>query len=82
MRTYNSDVEADVKVGEAVVTIRRKGSSEVVQASIVASDCDAAGKPCRLWLDRMVHADHESSIGGYAVSGAFVTEISISDRNQ
>ena len=80
-KTYNNDVEADVKVGDAVVSIRRKGSSEVVQASIVATESDESGKPVRLWLDRLVHAAHEYVIGGHPVTGAFVTEIVIPNRD-
>lgn len=77
MRTYKSDVEADVKVGETTVSIRRKGTSEVMQANIVAREALDDSPESRLWLDRLLHAEHESVIGGYPVRGAFVTEILI-----
>jgi hypothetical protein len=80
MSIYKDVVEADVRIGEGVVSIRRKGSSEVVQANIVASDYDESGQPTRLWLDRLVHAIHETEIGGHPVNGAFVTELALPNR--
>lgn len=77
-KTYSHDVEADVRIGDGIVSVRRKGSSEVVQAKIVASTLDDSGKPTILWLDRLIHASHESVIGGHSVSGAFVTELTLS----
>lgn len=77
MTVYKDNVEADVRIGEGVVSIKRKGSSELVQANVVASDVNDAGTTVKLWLDRLVHAPHETCIGGHAVNGAFVTEISL-----
>ena len=75
MKIYKDEVEADVRIGEGVVTIRRKGSSELVQSNIVSTNFDSEGKITHIWLDRIVHADHEVSIGGHSVTGAFVTEM-------
>jgi hypothetical protein len=77
MTLYKNNVEADVRIGEGVITIKRKGSSELVQAKVVASDVNEAGTTVKLWLDRLVHAPHETNIGGHAVDGAFVTEITL-----
>ncbi len=77
MTVYKDYVEADVRIGEGTVSIKRKGSSQLVQANVVASDVNEDGSTIKLWLDRLVHAPHETCIGGHAVNGAFVTEIAL-----
>jgi len=77
--TYKDTVEADVRIGDGVVSIKRKGSSEIVQAKVLSTEPAKDGEATRLWLDRLVHAKHETSIGQYHVRGAFVTEISLND---
>lgn len=77
MTIYKDIVEADVRIGEGVVTIKRKGSSELVQAKIVATQPGDAETRARLWLDRLIHSAHETNIGGYPVTGAFVSEIEL-----
>lgn len=72
---YNPNVEATVRVGDGVVSIKRKGVSEIVQANVVSSEAALDGQTTRLWLDRLIHASHEDSIGGYPVKGAFVSEM-------
>lgn len=82
MKTYTCEVEADVRVGEDVLSIRRKGSSEVVQAKILARELEDGGRKERIWLDRLVHAGYEEVIGGNPVTGSYVTEILVSKTNQ
>ena len=79
MNILKNDVEADVRIGDGVVSIKRKGSSAIVQAKVVATEPAKDGNPTRVWLDRLVHATHETSIGQHRVTGAFVTEMSLKD---
>lgn len=79
MKIQINDVEAVVLIGEGVVSIKRKGSAQIVQAKVVATVPATVGVPTRLWLDRLVHAEHETSLGQYPVKGALVTEISLKD---
>ena len=79
MTILKDHVEADVRIGDGVVSIRRKGSSEIIQAKVLATEPAKDGQPTLLYLDRIVHADHETAIGQYRVKGAFVTELSLND---
>lgn len=79
MKSVSENVDADVRIGDGVVSIRRKGSTEIILANVVATTPAVVGVPTRLWLDRLVHAAHETNIGQYPVKGAFVTELSLND---
>lgn len=72
---YKPEVEATVRIGDGVVSIKRKGSSQIVQANVVSTEAALDGQTTRLWLDRLVHAAHEVSIGGHPVTGAIVSEL-------
>lgn len=69
MNTFGK-IEADVKIGDGVVSIHRRGVSQVTTAKLLGVEHDAAGQPVRLWLDRMIHRPKEAEIGGWVVSGA------------
>lgn len=67
---------AKVAVGEGVLVLRRRGRSAVT-AAILGEQVDKEGKNKTLWLDRLIHENHEHTLGGYAVWGAVVTEIQV-----
>lgn len=62
-------ISADVNLGDGIVVIRRRSSSEVTIAQVLGIDDDGQ----RLYLDRLVHAPWEQSIGGWKCSGAIST---------
>lgn len=70
------DDTANVAVGEGVLVLRRRGRSAVT-AAILGEEVDAEGKTRTLWLDRLIHENHEATLGGYPVCGALVTEIQV-----
>lgn len=70
------DDTANVAVGEGVLVLRRRGRSAVT-AAILGEEVDAEGKMKTLWLDRLIHENHEETLGGYPVRGAVVTEIQV-----
>lgn len=67
---HSGKVEADIKIGDGVVTIHRRGVSQVTTAGLLGVEHDKAGEPVRLYLDRMIHRPRETEIGGWRVSGA------------
>jgi hypothetical protein len=79
MNILKEHVEADVRIGDGIVSIRRKGRSEMIQAKVLATVPAMDGQPTRLWLDRLVHAAHETRIGTHPVSGCYVTEMALND---
>ncbi len=70
------DDTANVAVGEGVLVLRRRGRSAVT-AAILGEQLDGEGKMKTLWLDRLIHENHESTLGGNPVWGAVVTEIQV-----
>lgn len=67
-------IEANVVIGDGVVTIRRKGASTSVIANILGKT--GTGKSEKIYLDRLVHAPYEDVIGPYVVSGAVSSVLS------
>lgn len=62
--------EVHVALGDGCVVIRRSGRSIVTVAQVLGADLDAAGQPCVLYLDRLVHTPYESAFVGWTVRGA------------
>lgn len=60
--------EADIVIGDGVLTIRRKGSSSTAVARILGRS--GVGDEEKIYLDRLIHKPHESELGPYFVSGA------------
>lgn len=60
--------EADVTLGNGVVTVRRKGSSSLVIANVLGTVATETSEA--IYLDRLVHKPFEQSLGNFAVTGA------------
>lgn len=63
-----STPEATVTIGDGVLSIARSGQSRIVIANILGTTIED-GNDC-WYLDRLVHAPHESELGPYKVRGA------------
>jgi hypothetical protein len=70
---HTGKIEADIKIGDGLVTIKRRGVSEVTVARLLGIEHDQRGEPVVLWLDRMVHEAREEELGGWKVYGAVST---------
>ena len=73
-------VQAAIKFGEGVVTVRRRGGAVTV-ARVLGTELDTRTGLRRWWLDRLIHRDGEDAIGGQGcgylgLEGAFVTVLS------
>ena len=72
-------IDAIVKMGADLVTIRRKGVSSTVIAKILGRHVTEDGTQV-ITLDRLVHRNGENSIGNtdgvWSVNGAFVSVLS------
>lgn len=86
----NVDVEADIRFGDGVVTIRRKNQAATVCVllGVVRLDRQADGSGSdsgrgdgsderQVYLDRRIHEDHERSLGGYPVDGPVVSVLTV-----
>jgi len=62
--------ETSVSIGDGVAVVHRKGISAPIVAQILGADLDGEGKPCRYYLDRLVHRPGEHFLGEFTVSGA------------
>lgn len=61
---------ADITFGDGVISIRRQGSSHFTVANVLGKETDhKTGEVC-VYLDRLVHLPEETEIGGWQVSGA------------
>lgn len=73
-----SIVEATIKAGDGVMTIRRKGISSTVIAQILGRQVLDGVEV--ITLDRLIHRQGETEMGNdaetWSVSGAFVTVLS------
>lgn len=67
------NIKADVNVGDGIVVIRRKSSSEVTIAQVLGIEEDGR----RVYLDRLVHAPWERSLGEWICTGAISTILEI-----
>lgn len=63
-----NETEATVTLGDGVVTVRRKGSTRLTVANILGQA--VADNKTAIYLDRLVHKPHESSLGTFHVHGA------------
>ena len=78
---HKSDVvRATIRIGSGVLSIRRKGNSELSTARILGFELSEDGVTGSVWLDRLVHTLSESAIGSedeqWSLSGAFVSVMS------
>lgn len=64
---------ATVELSDLHVVIRRQGVSRPIVANVLGVDRDDAGEPRCIYLDRLVHAPEEDTLGGWNVSGAIST---------
>jgi hypothetical protein len=72
-KTMKVKTEATITIGEGVLTIARSGQSKVVVANILGVTTEENN---RCWyLDRLVHAPHETELGDYQVSGAISSKL-------
>lgn len=60
--------QADVFVGDSVVTVKRKGSSAVSCAQILGTEFVDGLQT--IYLDRVIHGPGEQSLGEFSVKGA------------
>lgn len=68
--------EAEVLLGDGIVTVRRKGVSKPAVANILGTELDASGRTAKIWLDRIVHRAKEDVLGEWTVSGVISTVLS------
>lgn len=61
-------IDASVHIGDGVVVVKRKGSSQPAVANILGMQPGEAGQ--RVYLDRLIHRAHERELAGFPVSGA------------
>ena len=76
--SYDSDrSQGRVEIGSTHVTVSANRSSTSVVARILERTIDpTSGAIVALVLDRLVVPHHTSAVGGWRVSGAYVTELS------
>lgn len=74
MRPIKTD-SSTLTMGEGLIVIRKQGRLPVT-ATILGEEHDRPEKGLKtIWLDRVVHAMGEDSIGGCPVAGAMVTQV-------
>lgn len=61
-----------VTLGESTATFKSEGRSAVVVANVLGTHGDSEGKPCKVWLDRIVHRPG-MEFAGWEASGAIST---------
>ncbi len=62
------NLDATVIIGDGVVTIKRNGKSGTTIANILG--VVQHEKSQSIYLDRLVHENHEQALGKYSVTGA------------
>lgn len=72
--------EVNVTIGNGIVVLRYAGCSNPTVAKILGMECNEAGEPCKIWLDRLVHQAHESNFGEWSVSGPIVSVLTRATR--
>lgn len=73
----NEEPEATVTLGDGVAMVRRRGSSALAVANVLGTT--VADDKTAIYLDRLVHKSHESSLGSFLVKGATTTILITSD---
>lgn len=73
--TKESDVKAEVRLGETTVTIGRGHNPLAWETYNILGREALSGGKVKVWIDSLVHAPHETSLGGVNVSGAVVSEL-------
>ena len=64
--------EVQVTLGESTATLKSDGRSSVVVANVLGTELDSEGRPCKVWLDRLVHR-YGMEFSGWEASGAIST---------
>lgn len=67
-----STEEATLTFGDGVVTLHRKGSSQVVVANVLGVLVGGTNEQS-FYLDRLIHKCHETELASHAVHGAKTT---------
>ncbi len=67
----NTEIAADVRIGEEVATILRQGTSTASEARVLGRE--TSGDVERVYLDRLVHAPWEQKLGEWGCTGAVTT---------
>jgi len=71
----DNKTDVTVHLGDGVVTVRRKGSSAVIVASVLGEIVN--GEVKEMYLDRLVHKPGESQLGHYPVAGATTSILTV-----
>jgi len=69
----DNDLSVAVEEGDNLVVIRRRGISRPSVATILKREENVVTGEVRLLLDRLVHKPHETKLGKWGVSGAYVS---------
>lgn len=77
MKARSKDVKADIRFGAGVVTIRRHNASATECGLLGAVPVKGMPGLVSVVLDRRIHDDDESAIGGYPVDGPVVTVMTV-----
>lgn len=74
MRPLKTD-SSTLTMGEGLIVIRKQGRLPVT-ANILGEEHDRPERGLKtIWLDRVVHAVGDDTLGGYPVAGALVTQV-------
>jgi hypothetical protein len=77
VRNYYGDSRdrGSVDLGSSHATIHLPGKTQPEVARILHRRQDAQGKDVHVVLDRVVHGDHQTTIGEWSAVGVVVTEL-------
>lgn len=67
----NTEIPADVRIGESTATILRQGTSAASEARVLGRETVDGVE--RVYLDRLVHAPWEQKLGDWGCTGAVTT---------
>jgi hypothetical protein len=71
--------DASVGLGDGVVVVKRKGITRPVVANVLSLERSSGNnvERTRVVLDRLVHKPHETDLGEWSVSGAYVSVLEL-----
>lgn len=64
-----------VQIENSTISVKRYGQSELVCAQVLGEEIRDSVR--HIYADRLIHEPHEKKLGGFAVSGAISTILSI-----
>lgn len=67
----STEVEATIRLGDATASIQRRGGEAAVAGILGIEDDGEGGRT--IYLDRLVHAPWEETLGGYRCTGVVTT---------